>query len=250
MRKTHAKKGHNRSTEDEHSQIGKRFALYAVVPCLNEEKNIGGLIDKLKHLGVTPIVVDDGSTDETARIAKKKGAILISHKKNLGSGSAIKTGYIFGRDSFKGNSIVLVLAGDGQHDPFEISRLVEAVATSNADYVIGDRFSSSPLRFGMPATNFVFGKLLNCLATVFTGFDIKDSTSGFTAIRVSALKSLKLNLPAKAAETHQMLLECSRNGMRIVFVPITPIYGPKSRKSKPVFLKNLLFVYLRAIVNK
>jgi len=65
----------------------KKIALYAVVPCLNEEENIGELLDKLKHFNVTPIVVDDGSTDKTAEIAKNRGVIFIRHRENRGLGA-------------------------------------------------------------------------------------------------------------------------------------------------------------------
>jgi len=225
----------------------KKVALYAVVPCLNEEENIGVLIDKLKHLNVTPIVVDDGSTDKTAAIAKSKGAIALRHRENRGPGSAIKTGYIYAKKSCERDSIVFVVAGDGQHDPADIPIFIHKILIEKADYVVGERFSNAPCRFGMSAVNYVFGRLLNCFASLIIGIDVKDSTCGFTAIQMSALKHLKLNLPARAAETHEMLLECKKCRLRVVFVPIKPIYGKPSRISRFTLFKNVFKVYLGAL---
>jgi len=224
----------------------KKVTIYAVIPCLNEEQNIGRLLDKLKHLKVTPIVVDDGSTDKTAEIAQDKGAIVIRHRENRGPGAAIKTGYIYVQSSCERDSIVFVVAGDGQHDPDDMPIFVHNILSGKADYVVGERFSNEPYRFGMPSVNFVLGRLLNWFASLMIGIDVKDSTCGFTAIRMSALPRLKLNLPARAGETHEMLLECVACRLRVVFVPIKPIYGKKSRISRFTLFKNVLKVYIRA----
>ncbi len=77
-----------------------KVTIYAVVPCLNEEKNIGGVLDKLKQLKVIPIVVDDGSTDKSVETARNKGVIVIRHKENRGAGAAIKTGYAYAKKHF------------------------------------------------------------------------------------------------------------------------------------------------------
>jgi len=225
----------------------KKNTIYAVVPCLNEEKNLGWVLDKLKQLNVAPIVVDDGSIDKTAQVAKNRDATVIQHKENRGAGAAIKTGYIYAKRSCERDSIVFVVAGDGQHDPSDMPIFIEKISIGKADYVVGERFSRNPRRFGMSAVNFVFGKLLNWFASLVTDIDVEDSTCGFTAIRMSALQRLELKLPARAGETHEMLLECARNGFHVVFVPIKPIYGKPSRISRFTLFKNVLKVYLRAI---
>lgn len=224
--------------------------LCAVIPCLNEEKNIGPVLDKLKYLNVTPIVVDDESVDKTARIAENKGAIVIRHSENKGVGIAMKTGYRYAMNSFDDNSIVLVVAGDGQHDPLEIPKIIGEILRNKADYVVGERFSKYPLKFGMPTLNYVFGRLLNHITSMITGIHVKDSTCGFTAIRKSALGRLKLDLPARAAVPNEMLLECASKRIRVAFVPITPIYGKKSKISKLRFLRNALKIYLRYIISE
>lgn len=240
-------RAHMRSKDD---PVLKKATLCAVIPCLNEEKNIGPVLDKLKYLGVTPIVVDDGSVDKTADIAESKGAIVIRHSENRGVGLAMKTGYVYAMDSFDDNSIVLVVAGDGQHDPLEIPNIANEIKTNKADYVVGERFSKNPLKFGMPPLNYVFGKLLNHITRIITGIHVEDSTCGFTAIKMSALKRLKLDLPARAAVPNEILVECASNRIRVAFVPITPTYGKKSRISKLTFLRNVLKIYLRYIISQ
>ncbi len=147
-------------------------------------------------------------------------------------------------------SIVIVVAGDGQHDPFDMAVFVDEILRGKPDYVVGERFSNKPRNFGMSAVNFVFGRLLNWFASFVTGIDVEDSTCGFTAIRLSALQRLELSLPARAGETHEMLLECAKKRFRVVFVPIKPIYGRPSRISKFTFFKNVMKVYLKAPFRK
>lgn len=227
-----------------------KATLCAVIPCLNEEKTIGELISSLKHFDVLSVVVDDGSTDNTGTIAENKGAIVIRHNHNRGTGAAIKTGYLYAMNSFDDDSIVLTVAGDGQHRVLEIPLLTKKILANKADYVVGERFSRCPKRFGMPAFNYVFGKILNFFLSMRIRIDVQDSTCGFTAIRIGTLKRLKLNFPARAAETVEMLLECSRSKMRVTFVSITPVYGRKSKISKLTFLMELLKVYVRGMMSE
>lgn len=228
----------------------KKVKVYAIVRCLNEEKNIGSLLERLKAVGVIPLVVDDGSTDRTREIAEKKGVFVIEHQQNMGSGFAMKTGYIFAMKKFDDDSIVLVVDGDGQHDPSDIPKFIAEISANKADYIIGERFSSHPRKLGMPALNYVFGKLLNFVASIVTRIHVKDSTCCFTAIEVSCLRNLRLLLPSRGAETQEMILECAKNRLRVAFVPIRLIYRKNSRVSKMRLLKSLLTVYWRAVVRK
>lgn len=239
-----------RSSGSSGAEVLQRAKLCAVIPSLNEEATIGSVIESLKHLNVVPIVIDDGSWDDTGKIAEQTGAILIKHSQNKGTGFAIKTGYVYAKNSFDDESIVLVVAGDGQHRVSDTPNLIQEILANKADYVVGERFSRCPKEFGIPALNYVFGKILNRLSWMIIGIDVKDCTCGFTAIRMTALKRLKLDLPARAAETIEMLQECSKNNIRVSFVPVTPIYGRKSKISKFTFLIDILKVYFRAMVSE
>ncbi|MDE1843645.1 MAG: glycosyltransferase family 2 protein, partial [Thaumarchaeota archaeon] len=111
------------------------------IPAYNEEKTIGDMIKKsLKHSDRV-IVVDDGSTDNTAKIAKQSGATVISHQKNQGYGAAVIT--LFDRARDENADILTIIDGDGQHDPEQIPLLINALQENDVDVVIGSRFLQS-----------------------------------------------------------------------------------------------------------
>lgn len=226
------------------------IALIAVVPCFNEEKNIGSVVQALKDIGALPIVVDDSSSDSSVTIAQSLGAVVVRHDKNMGAGAAIRTGYIYARTHYGGDdkAVVLVVAGDGQHDVREAPKLIQPIVKEGVDYVIGERFWCNPRKFGMPTLNYYMGKLLNFAFSLLTGVKVKDSTCGYTAIKMKALKKLPLKLPARAGETHQMLLEVLKAGGKVVFIPITPIYGRPSKISKFMFIRHVLPILLSTLL--
>ena len=133
-----------------------------VIPSFNEEDSIGQVLEDVKKYapGISVLVINDGSRDQTAKIAEENGAKVISLPYNSGYGVALQTGYLYAR---KHNySIVVQMDGDGQHDPVYIHDLLNAVNNNEVDVIIGSRFlggntyrTSIAKRIGM----FVFGKL-------------------------------------------------------------------------------------------
>ena len=108
------------------------------IPAYNEEKNIAKIITKLKKITDSIIVCDDGSSDMTSEIAKNLGVIVISHKKNMGYGAAIRT--IFEKSAEIGSDILVTFDADGQHRIEDVSRVLHPLENSEADIVIGSRF--------------------------------------------------------------------------------------------------------------
>ncbi len=108
------------------------------IPAFNVEKTIGEVVEKSLQYADKVIVCNDGSTDNTEKKAKEKGAIIINHKKNLGYGAAIIS--LFEEARKQNAEIMITLDGDGQHDPAEISNLVKALTENKVDVVIGSRF--------------------------------------------------------------------------------------------------------------
>jgi len=120
----------------------------AVIPCLNEQQSIQRLVtDVHRHLA-TVIVVDDGSTDETARLARQAGAEVVGHEKSLGKGAALQTGWRHALD--RGFAWTLTLDGDGQHSPEDIPSFFACAERSSISLVVGNRMGSAaampPLR--------------------------------------------------------------------------------------------------------
>ncbi len=186
-----------------------------IIPAYNEEKNIANIIKKAKKYGDV-IVVNDASTDKTAAIARKAGAKVISHKKNMGLGSALRTGF---KEALKRKyDIIITLDADGQHDPDDIKKFIEKIKQGYG-FVLGERdLSKYPFtkRFG----NFFLG-----LATNFiSGTDLKDTESGFRAFTKETLK--KLYLKAERYEIAvEIIFEIGRNGIKATNVPVrSPVY--------------------------
>ena len=107
----------------------------AVIPCYNEEITIGSMVIRARRFVDRVLVVDDGSSDDTARTARQAGAIVISHKNNKGKSSGIKTGFRYALDN--GFEYVVTIDGDGQHNPDEIPALLKNVVNNGNDISIG-----------------------------------------------------------------------------------------------------------------
>jgi len=202
----------------------------ALIPALNEENTIGYVIQgALKHVEHV-IVVDDISEDNTADIARKSGALVLKMNERRRVGGVVKAGlsYVKRLDP----DIVVILDADGQHDPDEIPRLVEALLEGHGDWVIGSRYlhnvtnSKSSKWMG----NFFFGQkkhiilkglgnwFFSKLVSALAGQNITDTMSGFKALSREAL--FNLDLKFDYAYCPEMALILCLEGFRVVEVPI------------------------------
>lgn len=179
---------------------GKR--TLAVIPCSNEEAAIGSVILKAKRYVDAVLVVDDGSADDTAKIAKDAGAIVISHNKNLGKSAGIKTGFKYALAN--GFDYVVTIDGDGQHDPAQIPTVLENVMNNGHDISIGCRFGSDT---EMPNWRRVGKRVLDYATSFGSGGRITDSQCGFRAFNQKAVNDLvsKLNGDAFTVESEQLI---------------------------------------------
>jgi glycosyltransferase involved in cell wall biosynthesis len=220
-----------------------------VIPAFNEEETIAAVVESLpKDIVSHAIVVDDASRDATAGIAKQCGALVLKHGRNLGVGAAIKSGYSKAMDL--GADVVLVVAGDGQHDPNDIPKLIEPILADEADYVVGDRLSGDPVAHGMPRHRYYANRLLSYLTAKITGLDVKDSQCGFTAITRIALTRINMGfLSDRWGIPNDLLLECAMRGLRVKYVQIRPVYGGrKSYIRLTGFAFRLLAILVRGLL--
>ncbi len=156
------------------------------IPAYNEEKIIGDIVKRSLEHADKVIVCDDGSADNTAKIAKESGAIVILHKKNQGYGAAIIT--LFDRARQENADVMVTIDGDGQHNPDQISLLINTLQENNLDVVIGSRFldeSSSTPRYRKQGI-----KIITSAANFGTNFKVSDAQSGFRAYSKNAIKSI------------------------------------------------------------
>jgi glycosyltransferase involved in cell wall biosynthesis len=204
--------------------------LFAVLPAFNEELVIGSVVLRTRPYVDKVIVVDDGSSDRTAEVAKLAGAEVIQLDYNTGKAYALLLGLRHARDA--GCNAVVMLDSDGQHDPKDIQRIVGDVREGNADLVIGSRFLEK--NKGIP----VYRQLGQKTLDLFTNFGAKtkvtDSQSGFRAMSCKALDNLDFKSDGYNIES-DMIAYFSSKGLRIKEVPISVDYDvPHKHKKHPV----------------
>ena len=182
-----------------------------VIPAYNEEAVIGQTVARIHSLypDFETIVVDDGSTDNTAHKAREAGAKVFQHPYNIGNGAAVKTGI-----RKASGDLVVLMDGDGQHDPADIARLLEE--SDHYDLVVGARSSNSQASLGRRVANWFY----NCLASYVAKFPIKDLTSGFRVFhRDTVLKYLYL-FPNTFSYPTTSTLTYLRSGFTVKYIPI------------------------------
>ncbi len=200
--------------------------LSILIPALNEEATIGQVIDNLPRTlagvdTIDVIVVDDGSTDQTARIAREKGAIVIKHKKNGGVGRAFHSG--MERSIKMAIDVMVTIDADGQFDPQEISKLIKPILDGEADMVTGSRFINKDyIPKNMPKLKKWGNHVMAKLISGFTKQKFHDVACGFRAYDKEAM--LNLNLFGKFTYTQETFLELAYKGLHIVEVPVTVQY--------------------------
>lgn len=202
------------------------------MPALNEQDNIGSVIDTIFRVmgnGTVVLVVDDGSSDKTAKVAEERNATVIQHHKNLGLGQSFRDITKFSLQH--GADLLVTIDADGQFNPEEIPRLIEPITTGRADFVAGSRFtygiSSRPIN--MPIVKYYGNLCMNCLIRGITGRFITDASSGFRAYSKEAL--LHLNLHGSFTYTQETFLDLATKNIDIEQIPVSVKYrqGRKSR---------------------
>ena len=204
------------------------YEVIAIIPCLNEERFIGGVVDKVIKYVDKVIVVDDGSTDGTAAGARDAGAEVISHKTRQGAGAATRTGL---NAAIKyGAAVAVTLDGDGQHNADETPGVLKPVLEGTADLVIGSRFLCAAevpyhRKFGID--------IITWLYNVGHRDKIADAQSGFRAYSRKALEVIKITYPGFGFSI-QSLVQPRKNKLIIVEVPISCIYHDDGSTQDPI----------------
>ena len=200
--------------------------IVVVVPAYNEERFIGSVVLKILQLPVTVIVVDDGSTDATAFVAKTAGAQVIRHGQNKGKGEALNTGIMEARKLEP--DLVVVIDGDGQHLVRELPQLVRPILEDQADIVVGSRYltSDTPVPFRRAWAHSFF----NLVTRLTSGINVSDSQSGYRAFSPRALQCEAFNSSGFAVES-EMQFVAREHGLKLMEVPITALYPDPPKRS-------------------
>jgi len=186
-----------------------------ILPAYNESNIIGGVIHNIQKVlqdygnRLEILVVDDCSTDDTAILAERAGAQVLKHPYNIGNGAAVKTGIRHAR-----GSTIVMLDADGQHAPEDIPRLLEQIGVF--DMVVGARVRSSESAWHRDLANWFYNKL----ASYVSGYNIKDLTSGFRAIKTDVARNFVYLLPNRFSYPTTITLATIRSGRSLSYIPI------------------------------
>jgi len=186
----------------------------AVIPCLNESAGIAALVAAVRRQVPSVFVVDDGSTDATARLAELAGAVVLPHARNLGKGAALQTGLAHALKS--GFVWAVMLDGDGQHAPEDLPALWRCVEMTGARMVIGDRMGEA---HKMPALRRWVNRCMSRVISLQTGGFLPDTQSGFRLIHLPTWATLPLEARKFEVES-EMLLAFLAAGERVEFAPV------------------------------
>lgn len=193
--------------------------VWVVLAAYNEEQSAPAVIERLLSLGYSVVCVDDGSTDDTAHVVGRTGCDLVVHPFNLGQGAALQTG--IDHALWRGAEYICTMDSDGQHDPAELPRLLEALDRQAVDFALGSRFRGRTI--GMPWTR----RLLLSAAIMFTrlttGLSLTDTHNGMRAMTRRGAACIRLRQD-RMAHGSEILTQIRRSGLGMTEVPVTISY--------------------------
>jgi glycosyltransferase involved in cell wall biosynthesis len=202
----------------------------ALIPAFNEADHIEEVVRGAGRHVEQVVVIDDGSTDATAEIARAAGATCLRSNMNSGKASALRMGIGFARE--QEFTHVLFCDGDGQHSPDDIPSMIQAARDTGADMVIGMRSFD---RLRMPRARYYSNTIGSKVASWLVGRDIRDSQCGFRLVRLDKLRPMTLRGRKYELEM-EILIKIALAGCSIVHVPVRTVYedGQARSKMKPV----------------
>lgn len=217
--------------------------ICVIIPVYNEADTIGSLVDAIKKKGLDIIVIDDGSTDNSGKIAFGCGAEVIKHGTRKGKGASLKDGfrYVLERD-YEG---AITMDGDGQHDPQDLDAFLSAINQHGVCVINGNRMNNV---HNMPFVRRKTNQFMSFLISSVIHFRIPDTQCGYRYIHRSILKQLQLVSNDFEIET-EILMKACKQGFAIHSVPVKTIYRNEKSKINPAkdtwrffkyFIKELL----------
>lgn len=207
---------------------GEELKPCIIIPTFNESSEISRLIRQVRGLNINFIVVDDGSTDDTAAIAEKSGATVLRSKINQGKGAALIRGFEYCLKNDFDSAITM--DGDGQHLPEDIPGFIRlADKQTKLGMIIGNRMAD---RKNMPFIRVMTNKFMSWLLSLIVKQKIYDSQCGFRLIKREVLEKISLKTHKFEIES-EMIIEAARKGVKIGTIPIQTIYRKERSHINP-----------------
>jgi glycosyltransferase involved in cell wall biosynthesis len=201
-----------------------------VIPAYNAARHLAGVVAAVSaHVArERVIVVDDGSADDTAGVARGAGALVIEHGVNRGKGAALCTGILAALE--RGWRYAITLDADGQHDPDEIPNFVARWVETGADIIVGDRMASTK---DMPFVRLATNRVTSWVVSALARRRVPDSQNGYRMISTELFARLPLVTTRYDTES-EMLIRAGRLGATIASVPVETIYGDEESSIRPL----------------
>ena len=201
-----------------------------LIPAYNEEKRVGAVVREVLEYCPDVIVVDDGSPDDTDKIAAEAGAIVLEHVRNQGKGAALQTGFDYAREH--GYDLAITLDADGQHAPSDIPAFLQAYERTHSPVLVGNRMGDVA---AMPRLRRFVNRFMSDLLSRVMGQHVPDSQCGFRLYHRSAFPAGPYDADSQryAAES-EILLRLALEGRKIGAVTIQTIYGDEKSKVRPL----------------
>ncbi|TSC59195.1 MAG: family 2 glycosyl transferase [Candidatus Peregrinibacteria bacterium Greene0416_19] len=219
--------------------------IIAVIPAYNEESRLAQVVRDARKFAQKVIVVDDGSTDGTAEVARHEEATVVRHVQNCGAGAATMTGIEAARTA--GATVIVTLDADGQHDPHDIPALLRPAEEDKADIVFSNRFGQ---RNRIPFTRRLFNAIGNVVTFVATGKWVSDSQSGFKVFGPRALREIQLRMSGFEFCT-EIVREAAKHKWRVAQIPTKVVYSEYTMAKGQSFasgVKTALKILLRSFL--
>lgn len=199
-----------------------------IIPCLNEARRIAPLVTEVRLHLPRVYVIDDGSTDETGRLAELAGATVLRHSQTSGKGTALQTG--LRRAHADGFAWALLMDGDGQHAPADIARFLRTAENTQCRLVVGNRMADPR---GMPWVRRLVNWWMSRKLSKLAGCRMPDTQCGFRLLQLKAWAAVSITARHFEVES-EMLLAFARAGFKPQFVPVQSIYGAERSKINPL----------------
>lgn len=226
-------------------KLSEEPIIVAIVPAYNEERFIASVVFTTRHYVDHVIVVDDGSSDQTANLAEAAGALVVRMAENGGKAEALNAGFHASKE-FKPSAVVC-LDGDAQHDPAEIPNLIEPILEQRAEVVIGSRFLE--VKSQIPRWRQVGQHTLTSFTNTLSGVHVTDSQSGYRAFSPAAMETLKFRTGGLSLESEMQFL-LSSSELRVVEVPISVKYLDGNKRNPIVHGLQVLDAMLSLVARR
>ncbi|OGY43519.1 MAG: hypothetical protein A3J62_02270 [Candidatus Buchananbacteria bacterium RIFCSPHIGHO2_02_FULL_38_8] len=199
--------------------------ITAVIPAYNESQTIRQVVEAVSQKVNSVVVVDDGSSDQTAGLAKEAGATILKHFLNRGQGAALQTGIIFALE--QGADIIVTFDADGQHRPEDIDHIVQPLLLAETDVVLGSRFLSPKSQIPNPKKLVL--KFATLLTKFYTGLPVTDTHNGFRAFSRQAAQLIKIKQDGMA-HASEIIEQIKKHQLRFKEVSVTLKYTDYSQQ--------------------